>query len=322
VSEKVKAVPRILWPMTRYPADAKALRKQLGAYESKNGAMPGIAKQECRDAFVCQLIESTRRVKYIAQLLQRTIGPTCSDPSSEDFDPLKAGILAIRANNHDEACWLTFLFVHFGKHSRVGWRLVRDFYAGDGPKARWTWRRVISSPSQVTPWIAGKRQAWQNDGIGRHFGNHRKYESIKEIGDVVESYVAWVAPPRTHAALFAQAAVAAGGAAPRDVFEELYKSLDAVKQFGRTAKFDFLAMLGKLGLAPIEPARAYLGGATGPKVGTEQLFGSGRAAALGTKGMEAELLKLGATLNVNQQVMEDAICNWQKNPSTFRPFRG
>jgi hypothetical protein len=164
--------------------------------------------------------------------------------------------------------------------------------------------------------------SWANDGVGRHFGNHRKYESLKTTGAVIESYIKWVAPPRTHAALFAQAAADAGSSAPRDVFDELYKSLDAVNRFGRTAKFDFLAMLGKLGLAPIEPARAYLSGATGPRDGSTRLFGPNAAEKLGTNGLEDALLTLGATLKVNQQVMEDAICNWQKSPSSFRAFRG
>jgi Alpha-glutamyl/putrescinyl thymine pyrophosphorylase clade 3 len=322
VSGKAKAVPKMFWPTTRYPADAKALRKQLGTYETKNGVLPGVAEQNSREAFVCQLIESTRRVKYVKKLLQRQIGPACADPSSTSFDPLKAAILALRAKNRDEACWLTFLFVHFGKHSRAGWRLVRDFYVGNGPNERWTWSRVSNNPSQVTAWIDTQRVVWTNDGVDRHFGNHRKYESLKETGSVIESYVGWVTPPRTHAALFAQAATDAGSSTPRDVFEQLYKSLDAVKQFGRTARFDFLAMLGKLGLAPIEPARTYLSSATGPKDGAKRLFGAKRAGKLGMKGMESELLNLGAALKVNQQVLEDAICNWQKSPSTFRPFRG
>ena len=34
------------------------------------------------------------------------------------------------------------------------------------------------------------------------------------------------------------------------------------------------------------------------------------------------LVELGAELNVGMQVLEDALCNWQKSPDKFRRFRG
>ena len=40
--------------------------------------------------------------------------------------------------------------------------------------------------------------------------------------------------------------------------------MDTVQRFGRLGKFDFLTMLGKLGIAPIEPGITFLKGATGP----------------------------------------------------------
>jgi hypothetical protein len=36
---------------------------------------------------------------------------------------------------------------------------------------------------------------------------------------------------------------------PRKAFDFLFHSMDSVVAFGRTAKFDYLTMLGKLGLA-------------------------------------------------------------------------
>jgi hypothetical protein len=32
--------------------------------------------------------------------------------------------------------------------------------------------------------------------------------------------------------------------------------------------------------------------------------------------------ELGNYLNVGMQAMEDAMCNWQKSPERFTPFRG
>ena len=49
--------------------------------------------------------------------------------------------------------------------------------------------------------------------------------------------------------------------------------MDALRRFGRTARFDYLTMLAKLGLANIAPGSPYLIGATGPLKGARLLFG-------------------------------------------------
>ena len=43
-------------------------------------------------------------------------------------------------------------------------------------------------------------------------------------------------------------------------FDRLYRSLDAVAGFGRTARYDFLRLLGLTGLAEVWPGRCYLDG--------------------------------------------------------------
>lgn len=91
----------------------------------------------------------------------------------------------------------------------------------------------------------------------------------------------------------------------------------AVARFGRTARFDYLTMLGKLGLAAIEPAFAYLENSTGPIRGARLLFGADETAAI----PERWLVELDAKLSVGMQVLEDALCNWQKSPARFVPFR-
>jgi hypothetical protein len=57
---------------------------------------------------------------------------------------------------------------------------------------------------------------------------------------------------------------------PHTLFDAAYDSL-TIERFGRLAKFDFLALLGRLDLAPIAPGSAYLSGATGPLRGARLL---------------------------------------------------
>jgi hypothetical protein len=98
--------------------------------------------------------------------------------------------------------------------------------------------------------------------------------------------------------------------------------MHAVRRFGRTARFDYLAMVGKLGLAQIEPGSAYIQGSTGPVVGARLLFGGRKNADLSALYLDQWLVEIDAELNVGMQVLEDALCNWQKSPVKFDRFRG
>jgi hypothetical protein len=220
--------------------------------------------------------------------------------------------------------WLVFLATHFGKHLKDGWRLLRDVYRGDG--APWTFARVANNPAAFEAWL-GKAYDWlKGDGVGRRFGNHRKYETLRVDSDrgtskVLSTYIAWVGPNRGHAGLIADSK-AISGADPKALFDGLYRSLEAVIGFGRTASFDFLTMVGKLGLADIEPGIPYLVGATGPLAGARLLFANNKTAKLRADILDIEAAALGAYLEVGMQVMEDSLCNWQKSPDHFTAFRG
>jgi Alpha-glutamyl/putrescinyl thymine pyrophosphorylase clade 3 len=100
--------------------------------------------------------------------------------------------------------------------------------------------------------------------------------------------------------------------------------MDDVVSFGRTAKFDYLTMVGKLQLAPIEPGSTYMQGATGPYQGALLLFCGNARAELSQSELEALLVQLECHLDLyfGMQVLEDALCNWHKSPGKFKPFRG
>jgi len=283
-------------------------------------AMPGIIDVQRRNAFVEQLLASQHRVVYVSVIKDREISRLRADPNDELFDPLKAAILAHRDGDSEEAYWLIFLFVHFGKHSRGGFRYVREIYGHLGGPDRWNWQSVSGDPAGFCSWLDANKEHLSRKGAG--FGNHRKYESLDALssggtGAVVKSYVRWVSPPRTHRQIIDEAFAAADGDA-RGAFRQLFSSMESVKRFGRTARFDYLAMLGKLGLADIVPDAAYLKGATGPLSGAKLLFGDDESAAV----LEGRIDELDKHLSVGMQVIEDALCNWQKSPGVFVPFRG
>lgn len=305
--------------------DRAQLVAALATYSNNNVALPGIANPANLAALVGQIVDSLRRIEYAKRLVGANLHPDRANPASPLFDPLMGAILFARAGNVDEAIWLVFLSTHFGKHVKDGWKLVRAVYFGDAV-GHWTFARVANNPQAFESWLTTQYANWQAAGTVLRFGNHRKYETLRTDSArgthaVLRSYLQWVGPNRGHANFLTEIKQEVGNN-PVALFDYLYNSMDAVTAFGRTAKFDFLTMIGKLGLAPIEPGIPYLIGATGPLRGARLLFGGAVDAALPAKDLEAKVQALGGAVGFGMQVAEDALCNWQKSPGKYIPFRG
>lgn len=157
--------------------------------------------------------------------------------------------------------------------------------------------------------------------------SHRKYESLDAFsrngtGSVVESFVNWITATGSFGDLV-RAAHRRVGQNPTEVFDALYGDMRRVHRFGRLAKFDFLALLGKLGIAPITPGSAYIrDNAIGPFLGLCMLVTGNRNGPIIRTQADAIYVELGQALTVGMQELEDALCNWQKSPGEYRHFRG
>ena len=304
---------------------ARQLDAALSAFDRDVRRLPGIREQARRQALLEQIVESVHRIQYVSVVDQNEPSAFYTNPSNEFFDPLKAAMVRRREGQIDEAFWLVFVFVHFGRGGRTGWRLARDVYGRLGQGDAWTWARVSANPGEFRRWLAANQNILHGgDGIPRKFGNHRKYQSLDArsefgTGAAFESYVNWVRPHGSHRALIEDAQNRSGNDR-RKTFRFLYRSMKAVASFGRTARFDYVTMIGKLRLANVEPDSTYMSGATGPVQGARLLFGANMAPAT----LDKLLLELEPHLNLpfGMQVLEDALCNWQKSPDSFVPFRG
>ena len=297
---------------------AQRLDEGLRTYSAHEERLPGIRDAIRREVFVSQLIESVRRVRYVSALMKRQISTNSVDPSSRYFDPVKAAALLSSHGRIEDAYWMVFLFTQFGKHREYGWGLARGIYGRLGDGGKWDWQSVSADPDGFGDWITENKDQLLQQG---RFGNHRKYESLaaprgNDTRATVRSYVDWVASGNGHHNAMTHFFALANG----DIYEAFdlsYHSMEAIERFGRTARFDYLTMVGKLQLAPIEPGIPYLAGATGPLEGAKQLFGGGTSRALDLK-----VASLGRKLEIGMQPLEDALCNWQKSPSSFIAFRG
>ena len=303
---------------------AQQLEDGLLAFHRERFPLPGIQDASIRGCLLEQIMESIHRVRYVAAIRGRDICDARRDPSSELFDPLKAAILFQRDGRLEEAFWMVFLFVHFGRNSRGGWRYAREVYGRLGGNGRWDWAFTSTDPTGFRNWLDANQNQLKRAGVAGGFGNHRKYESLDArgpngTGQVIETYVRWVNPPRTHAVMFEQAIRDAGGD-PMQAFDRLYRSMENIARFGRTAKFDYLCMISKLELVAIEPGSAYLSDSTGPLKGARLLFGG--QPAIRPRDADDRLVELDGVLQVGMQVLEDSLCNWQKSPTAFIQFRG
>ena len=325
MTRTLKRVQGGLFKMALRPGDisrAATIDKQLIEFSTKVEKLLGVENDTERSVLTAQIIESLRRIEFVHVIRDGKIDPRRADPSSSLFDPIRAASFRLQKGEYDEAFWLVFLSTHFGKHKKHGWGLTRAVYGGSNGDV-WTWKRVSRDLNGFLIWLS-KNESYIRSKFA--FSNHRKYQSLSATsavgtGAVISSYIKWINPPKTHQQMI-QEIHKQVGQNPREVFDCLYKSMDAVMGFGRLGKFDFLTMLGKLGIAPIEPGSAYLVGATGPLQGARLLLANDVKAGLSPRELDSFLLKLDSHLNVGMQVLEDSLCNWQKSPNRFISFKG
>jgi hypothetical protein len=297
----------------------ETLEAQLLEFHEEQMPLTGIVPVENMLAFVEQLIDSLQRVEYVHKVRARPISPLRADPRSDLFDPIKAAILKASGGHREEAFWLVFIATHCGRNLRTKWLLARELY-GAFEDTPWTWQKVAADPVAYGEWLEDNR----TDFKGK-FGNHRKYESLKQgtrgTNVVIRTYVEWIKANGSHDQMIASTLAQVKGD-PRKAFALLYDSMDAVMSFGRTGRFDYLTMLAKVGLAAIDANSTYLNTATGPKKGARLLFDGQIDSRTSAKTLEARVAALEEHLGVGMQVMEDAMCNWQKSPRRYLPFRG
>ncbi|MXW61663.1 MAG: hypothetical protein F4003_07770 [Acidimicrobiaceae bacterium] len=178
-------------------------------------------------------------------------------------------------------------------------------YRREGELGNWDWDSVSSNTEAFRRWLRNNQHRFE----GCKFGNHRKYESLGDqngFGRTVQTYADWVHRQGTHAAWIEIVRQTT------DPFDALYSSMDDVFRFGRLAKFDLLCRLEALDIIDFTPRRAYLQGSTGPLKGTRLLYGHPKGRPLDLDGL---LIELESYLNVGFDVLEDALCQWQKQPN-------
>lgn len=266
---------------------------------NKNGALKGLNSDIRVKCFINQIMDSIERIN-------RT-----SNPQGTYFNPIYLAKHHKEHGNTDEACWLAFLTTHFGEdENNSRWNHVHNVYYGLGILPHWTWEKASKDVDGLRNWLQANKEVLQSKG---RFGSHRKYESLldEHTGKTFASYIDWIGEGHIKHFTYIQSQV---GTNPHLLFDALYNSMNKVWRFGRTARFDYLCLLGKLKIFNIEPGHPYLHDATGPLMGAKLLFGN-----KSTYTLNEQLRRLGVHLDLNfgMQIIEDACCNFNKSPDNF-----
>jgi hypothetical protein len=209
----------------------------------------------------------------------------------------------------DEALWCAFLAAHFGRPSANPYHVgeiesAGRFLCAFGDKPTWTWAYVSTNRDTFIKELGVR----EKDLMTLRFGNHRKYCSKKpqELARVVTDFVQWV---DEYAGNPSTAFTFPPGSTPQQGFGELYRRF-TVFSFGRTGRFDLLTLLSQTGLLNIQPNSCYLLGSTGPLNGAKQLCGN----RFSNQELSEIIDSLAGSLEVPYDVIEDALCIWQKEP--------
>lgn len=306
------------WPGKE--AQRQQIVNTLQTYAQTVSALPGLPTAVERDVLSRQIIASIRREEYFQLIQQRGPILACrADPHDPAFEAELGVVHFLQNGQIDEAAWLIFLMVYFAKPEFDGWMRLKDVYGSLG-NGRWDWGTVSANPVAFTNWLA---QNWQS--VGGKFGNHRKYESLdpnadRPIGPAMSGYITWVTASGGHLQHFG-AIVQNSGNDPHVIFDAFYQAIP-IRGFGRLARFDWVSMLARYGLIPAIAGSAYFKGATGPANGAKLLFFNNREVKVPVAQLQARLDSLDQHLAVGMEVLEDSLCNWQKQPRTFKHFKG
>lgn len=295
----------------------------ITAYEKANGKLAGLSTAARKETWLDQLISSLRRIEYMKLLTTAKIDPARDNPDNSLFDPIRAAARLGKLGRRDEAVWMAFFATHFGKHVVDGWKLAANVLGSFGAGPVWDVTTYGNGRAAFDQMLVQNQAALADANQSGRFSNHRQYQSKKPniISAVFSTYYDW----QFSAGGFAQLINSTHqrvGQNPTEVFDELYRSLNAVYGFGRLGKFDFLTMLSKLDLAPIEAGSAYIVGATGPLSGAKLLFYNSTSHPVSAGQLSPRVDALDDYLQTGKQVIEDSLCNWQKSPDKYVYFKG
>jgi len=221
-------------------------------------------------------------------------------------------ILAQRTDlSVENKIWVIYLATYFGKSNASGWDLF-DRAAFDQNKSFIKFEQINSDPEKYFYYLESF-----DFFEGSKFSNHRKYTKKALLGrkGLFRSMTYFFDNIREYCNN------------EEIEFHDMYKRAAKIPNFGRLASFDFTSSLVKCGLKIAEPKSMYAGNSTGPLQALALLLRlTGSEVTLQAKKELSynlvEWFNEHSDIFMVGQVLEDSICNWQKNPERYIRYTG
>lgn len=221
-------------------------------------------------------------------------------------------VLAQRPDlSHINKLWILYTATYFGRSNKSKWELFK----------RATFRTngsiMLFEDIEKTPEKYFKYLSSFDFFDGCSYSNHRKFTAKRLTGDkgVFQSMEYLVKNSNQYSV------------EKKMDFHSMYKLAQKIPNFGRLAAFDFSSTLVKCGLNIEEPQSMYAENSTGPLDGLGLLL----RVTKNDSSYNAKIKLSSDLMNwfientrifMTGQVLEDAICNWQKNTSSFVRYSG
>lgn len=221
-------------------------------------------------------------------------------------------VLAQRSDlSQNNRLWILYLATYFGKSNQSGWELFNRA-TFDEKKSIMLFHDIQKDLSYYFKYLASF------DFFDRcSYSNHRKFTAKRLTGEkgVFESMEYFVKNINQYS--FEH----------KIDFHSIYKAAQKVPNFGRLAAFDFASSLVKCGFDVAEPESMYVENSTGPlnAIGLLLRLTNSDSSSKAKFQLCSDLMKWfqkNSNIFMVGQVLEDAVCNWQKNPSTYIWYKG
>lgn len=228
------------------------------------------------------------------------------------FDTSNPFVLAQRTDlSNEDRVWIIYLATYFGKSNFSGWDLFLRA-AFDGNQLLITFRKIKAKPEKYFDYL-NRLEFFENC----KFSNHRKYTK-KSLNGPKGFF---------HSMTFLINNMEQYCRSDEIDFQGMYKLAGKIPNFGRLASFDFSSSLVKCGLKIGEPKSMYASHSTGPLQALELILRLTNSDVSHQSKIDlsynlVEWFTENSDIFMVGQVLEDAICNWQKNPKKYIYYSG
>lgn len=257
-----------------------------------------------------QTNDSIRRIEIYSSYRQRALQAV---NKKHDFSHTSIPfVLAQRSDlSLNNSLWVLYVATYFGKSNQSGWELFNRA-TFDSNKSIMLFEDIQKDLGKYFNYLASF-----DFFEGCSYSNHRKFTakrltSEKSVFESMEYFVKNINQYSFE---------------DRIDFHSMYKAAQKVPNFGRLAAFDFSSSLVKCGFNVAEPESMYGENSTGPlnAIGLLLRLTNNNSSSKAKLELCSDLMKWfqkNSNIFMIGQVLEDAICNWQKNPSTYIRYKG